>query len=66
MRTRLRLVVPGHTTVALRECAHDLVASLARALAVDAGLEPAVYVDPTYGGSDLLVSLVRQGDEVSD
>jgi hypothetical protein len=46
--------------VAVRDCAHDLVSSLAQALAVDAGLEPAVYVDPTCGCSDLLVSLVRQ------
>ncbi|PZS40251.1 MAG: hypothetical protein DLM62_03875, partial [Pseudonocardiales bacterium] len=51
--------------VALRTCVHDLVASLAQALAVDAGLEPAVYVDPTCGGSDLLVSLVRRDDEVA-
>jgi hypothetical protein len=65
MRMRLQLVAPGHTTVALRECVRDLVASLAEALAVDAGLEPGVYVDPTCGGSDLLVSLVHRGDEVS-
>lgn len=51
--------------LALRECVHDLVASLAHALAVDAGLEPAVYVDPTCGGSDLLVSLVRQSNEAA-
>ncbi len=57
--------LPGHPTVTLRQCAHDLIASLARALAIGAGLEPVVYVDPTCGGSDLLVSLVREGDEVS-
>ncbi|MGH3793833.1 MAG: hypothetical protein ACRDSP_02980 [Pseudonocardiaceae bacterium] len=61
IRTRRRS--SAHPTVALRQCANDLVASLAEALAVDAGLEPAVYVDPTCGGSDLLVSLVRRGDE---
>jgi hypothetical protein len=51
--------------VTLRDCVHDLVASLAQALAVDAGLEPAVYVDPTCGGSDLLTSLVRHGNEAA-
>lgn len=51
--------------VALRECVHDLVASLAEALTVDAALEPAVYVDPTCGGSDFLVSLVHRRDEVA-
>ncbi|MGH3926912.1 MAG: hypothetical protein ACRDTT_29270 [Pseudonocardiaceae bacterium] len=64
IRTRLRSAGPGYPTVALRECAHDLVASLAEALAVDAGLEPAVYVNPTCAGSDLLVSLVHRGDGV--
>ncbi|MGH3768017.1 MAG: hypothetical protein ACRDTX_23195 [Pseudonocardiaceae bacterium] len=58
--------LPGQPAVTLRQCAYDLVASLARALAIDAGLEPAVYVDPTCGGSDLLVSLISQGDEVSN
>ncbi|MGH4001362.1 MAG: hypothetical protein ACRDTJ_28325, partial [Pseudonocardiaceae bacterium] len=62
MQTRLR----GHPAVALRECVHDLTASLAQALAFDAGLEPAVFVDPTCGGSDLLVALVHQGDEVAN
>lgn len=62
MRDRFRLVVPGHTAVALHETAHELAASLAAALAIDAGLEPAVYVDPTAGGSDLLVSLVHHDE----
>lgn len=57
----LRTSPAGQTTVALRECAHDLVASLARALALDVGLEPARYVDPTRGGSDLLVALLARG-----
>lgn len=63
--TRRRLAAPDYPPVALRECVYDLAASLAAALAVDAGLEPAVYVDPTCGGSDLLVSLVRRGDELA-
>ncbi|MEJ7629965.1 MAG: hypothetical protein WKF54_10280 [Nocardioidaceae bacterium] len=60
MQARYRLVQPGHTTVALHECVHELASSLAVDLAADAGLDPAVYVDPTCGGSDLLVSLVRR------
>ena len=66
IRERSRLAPAGLINVALHESAQDLVASLATALALGAGLEPAVYFDPTRGGSDLLVSLVRRGDEVGD
>ncbi|MPZ67196.1 MAG: hypothetical protein GEU83_17385 [Pseudonocardiaceae bacterium] len=62
MEERFRLAVPGHTAVTLHERASELAASLAAALVVDAETEPVVYVDPTAGGSELLVALVR-GDE---
>ncbi|MGH3789179.1 MAG: hypothetical protein ACRDRG_22085 [Pseudonocardiaceae bacterium] len=56
----IRTCQRGQTPVALRECVHDLAASLAQALALDAGIQPAVFVDPTCGGADLLVSLLHQ------
>lgn len=62
MAGRFRLVLPGHTAVALRDPARHLVASLGVALAADAGMDPPVFVDPTCGGSDVLVSLVRMAD----
>ncbi|MGI9062629.1 MAG: hypothetical protein ACR2FQ_02230 [Pseudonocardiaceae bacterium] len=64
MKDRFRLILPGHTAVALHERAHELVACLAAALAIDLGSEPALFVDPTAGGSDLLVSLVSRDEGV--
>ena len=65
MKDRFRLILPGHTAVALHERAHELVACLATALAIDAGSDPALCVDPTAGGSDLLVSLVSRDEGVA-
>jgi len=64
MQDRFRLILPGHTTVALHERAHELISCLAAALALDAGSDPALFVDPTAGGSDLLVSLVSREESV--
>jgi hypothetical protein len=49
--------------VALHDSVHSLAASLAVALGVD--MESPVYVDPTSGGSDLLVALVRRVDSAT-
>lgn len=53
---RERHVLPGHT-VRLHEDACRLVALVAKGLADNAGLANPVFVDPTDGGSDLLVSV---------
>jgi hypothetical protein len=66
MRERLRLILPGRASVALHQDVRILVAKLAAALAFDSQLESLVYVDPTHGGSDLLVSLLAQHAEPSD
>jgi len=65
MEDRFRLILSGHTAVALHEPVHDLVACLAAALAIDAGSDPALFVDPTVGGSDLLVSLLSRAEGVA-
>lgn len=65
MRDRFRRYLPGHARVALRDDARALVAQVARALAVEAGIRPALFVDPTNGGSDLLVTTVGLYDDES-
>jgi len=65
MRDRFRRHLPGHAVVALRDEARSLVAQVARALAVEAGIRPALLVDPTCGGSDLLVTTVGLYDDDS-
>ena len=65
MRDRFRRHLPGHAVVALRDHARSLVAQVARALAVEAGIRPALFVDPTCGGSDLLVTTVGLYDDDS-
>jgi hypothetical protein len=65
MRDRFRRHLPGHAVVALRDDARSLVAQVARALAVEAGIRPARFVDPTCGGSDLLVTTVELYDDDS-
>ena len=65
MRDRFRRHLPGHAVVALRDHARSLVAQVARALAVEAGIRPALFVDPTCGGSDLLVTTVELYDDDS-
>lgn len=53
---RERHVLPGHT-VRLHDDARRLVALVAKALAENADQANSVFVDPTEGGSDLLLSL---------
>jgi hypothetical protein len=65
MRDRFRRSLPGHARVALRDDARALVAEVARALAVEAGIRPALFVDPTSGGSDLVVTTVGLYDDES-
>jgi len=65
MRDRFRRHLPGHAVVALRDNARSLMAQVARALAVEAGIRPARFVDPTCGGSDLLVTTVELYDDDS-
>jgi len=65
MRDRFRRHLPGHSVVALRDDARSLVAQVARALAVEAGIRPALFVDPTCGGSDLMVATVGLYDDDS-
>jgi hypothetical protein len=54
---RFRRYVPAQSTVALTEAAHRLIGEAAVALADEAGLESLTVVDPTHGGSDLLVAV---------
>jgi hypothetical protein len=65
MSDRFRRHLPGHAVVALRDEATALVAHVARALAVDADIAPGLFVDPTCGGSDLLVTTVGLFDDES-
>jgi hypothetical protein len=65
MGDRFRRHLRGQAVVALREDARSLVARVARALAVEAGIRPALFVDPTCGGSDLLVTAVGLYDDES-
>lgn len=63
MSQRFRLHVPGQAKSALTPEARRLVAELVMALgAVAPGAAP-TYVDPTVGGSDLLIELAGRTDE---
>lgn len=63
MTERFRLHTPGHTEVALTPPARRLVATIAMALADLAGDDVPTYVDPTDGGSDLLIELAGRIEE---
>jgi hypothetical protein len=65
MSDRFRLHLPGHAVIALRSEAKALVAQVARSLAVGADMRSGLFVDPTCGGSDLLVATVRLYDDES-
>lgn len=54
MAQRFRLFLPGHGEVALTEPVHQLVGALVAALASLGGIRK--VVDPTVGGSDLLIA----------
>lgn len=60
MADRFRLYVPSHTTVALATPARQLMATLAIAAADQLDLDEPTFVDPTDGGSDLLIALAEQ------
>ena len=60
MADRFRLYVPGHTTIALAKPARQLIATLALAAAVQLDEDEPTFVDPTDGGSDLLIALAEQ------
>lgn len=57
MADRFRQRRQGHTQTALREDARQLVARVAQGLAQAVDLQPPVFVDPTCGGSDLLIEV---------
>lgn len=56
-------ILPGFASVALRDDARRLVALAAKGLAQGAELTVPVFVDPTSGGSDLLLSVAALYDE---
>ncbi|MGI8418414.1 MAG: hypothetical protein ACR2P2_19895 [Nakamurella sp.] len=62
MAQRFRWGLAGHRAIALSAPALDVVASLVLALADQAGMETTTVVDPTAGGSDLLVALVQRAE----
>lgn len=57
--------LPGYASVALRDDARRLVALAAKGLADGAVLTTPVFVDPTSGGSDLLLSVAAPYGEGS-
>lgn len=57
---RFRRHVPAQSTVALTGPAHELIGSAAIALADGAGHESLTVVDPTPGGSDLLLAVAER------
>ncbi len=59
MADRFRRNLAGHSRTALRENARRLVARMAQGLAVAAKQPVPVFVDPTAGGSDLLIEIAR-------
>lgn len=63
MAQRFRHHVPGHTEVGLTPIGRQLVAELAMALAAETGEAVPSYIDPTVGGSDLLIELANKLDE---
>ena len=59
---RFRRYVPAQSTVALTETAHRLIGEATVALAGGAGFQSLTVVDPTHGGSDLLVAVARRAE----
>ncbi|OFI39469.1 hypothetical protein BIU82_14185 [Arthrobacter sp. SW1] len=62
LQDRFRSGIREHASIALTEPAMDLVAALAVELAAGFGTDP-VFVDPTAGGSDLLLQIVQRIDD---
>ena len=63
MSERFRLHVPGQTAVALTTPTLDLVAAIAIGMADQAGIDMPTFVDPTGGGSDLLIALAEAAED---
>lgn len=57
MADRFRQRFRGHAQIALRDDARRLMARVAQGLAQAADHQPPVFVDPTCGGSDLLIEV---------
>lgn len=57
---RFRRYVPAQSVVALTRPAHELIGAAAVALADGAGHESLTVVDPTAGGSDLLLAVAER------
>lgn len=64
MIQRFRLSIPGHAQIDTAPQVRELVMATALALGTQAELRQAVIVDPTAGGTDLVVDLVRRAAEV--
>lgn len=64
MTDRFRLPMDGHVQTDLTPAARDLVVSVAVALGTQAELGDTVFVDPTTGGSDLIIDLTRRTREL--
>lgn len=63
MGRRFRLSIDGHTTTDVSPQARKLVVAVAAALGTQAELGAARFVDPTAGGSDLIIELARRAAE---
>lgn len=62
---RFRYAITASVVSALAPPVHELASALAVSLARACGSEPPIYVDPTGGGNDLLVSVLREDVEQS-
>ena len=63
MSERFRHHVAGQTAVALTTPTLDLVAAIAIGMADQAGIDLPTFVDPTGGGSDLLIALAEAAED---
>lgn len=62
MAQRFQLGLAGYRAVSLSADALDVVASVVLALADQAGMDTTAVIDPTAGGSDLLVTIVQRAE----
>jgi hypothetical protein len=63
MAERFRLSIDGHVQTDLIQSARDLVVAVALALSTQAELGEVVFVDPTPGGSDVIIELARRAED---
>jgi hypothetical protein len=65
MAERFRLSIDGHTQTNITQPVRNLIVQVAMALGTQAELGDVVFVDPTAGGSDLIIELARSvGDNL--